>query len=201
MQATRLKALLPIYRPAAVIWVLNDTDGFDERLSCALADRVDLPVEARKLSTPEIELADWEKLAIKWTGSEWLSRRIQLFFYEKRWREIVGSDVSQKCSLCDGVNAFFRIAAEAGVPVFTVYLDSERMPLLGHYQGGGVLRAGLQDCFHERNLPLRKESLHRIPPGDEAKFFWKNDFHLNPDGVRFLVRELAGDVRVFLEKL
>ncbi len=198
MQAVRLAALLPVYRPERVLWFLNDTDGADDRLACALLREPTAPAEKMAFSTEDFILAGFRaKLAALFDGTP-LAHRIRAAAYASTWRELQRSAKAERCGACRGVSEVARVAREAGVPLLAVYLPAAPGGLRAVYAGEASPKAGIEKCLKEAGVREAPLALDGLSAAEQESLFWENDFHLNPEGLVAVTDRLVPEVKSWL---
>lgn len=202
LQASRLSEVLRAYRPAGVLWLLNDTDALDDRYACAAAIDPAAPAEKLELGTPEFRIDGWREKAVALLGESVPGARLRRRFYERNWRGLLGDESARRCG-CRGVEEVKRVAREAGVPLLVFYLTSEAIRPLAQYVSAEPLREELQACLARAGIPFRPAGppASMSPAEVEKYFLWDGDFHFNPEGTAMLAAQLAPAVKGWLASL
>lgn len=202
LQATRLSEVLRAYRPAGVLWLLNDTDALDDRFACAAALDPAAPAEKLELGTPEFRIDGWRAKAVALLGESAPGARLRRRFYEQNWRGLVEGESARRCG-CRGVEEVKRVAARAGVPLLAFYITSEAIRPLAHYAGAEALREELRACLTRAEIPFQPAGPPAsVSPAEVEKYYlWDNDFHFNPEGTAMLAARLAPAVKGWLAGL
>jgi hypothetical protein len=198
MQAEKLRALLPRYRPRGVIWLVNDTDSLDDRFTCAIAEK---PGPGAALGAPEFELSAWQKTAASLLGDSSAGHRLRLHYYQQKWRELATSSSAGLCDSCRGIKEFKRVADAAGLPVLAFYLHSREGLPMAHYEAGSDLRAELKTCMEKAGVAVRPAGLLGMPEQDIKRYVWEGDFHLNPEGTVMLAEQISPAVEHWLKEI
>lgn len=193
MQAARLGSLLEVYRPELLLWVLNETDGLDDRFACSVMKDSRTPLA--QFGAPEFGLHGWRKPIAELLGNTNTGQRVRKAAYLAEWERLVQSEAAGACGACRGVREFRRTAEAAKVPIFVVYL-AKGFPDPGrHYAKGRPPKEELLDC-------LAKEKLSPYLAAVEGEnYFWEGDFHLNPEGLSYLAASLTGPLAAQLKKV
>jgi len=183
LQSARLKPLLEAYRPQLLLWVLNDTDGLDDRFACAVAKN------GGGFGAPEFAMQGWRKGIAELLGNTSAGDRVRRAAYLEEWQRLVDSPAAAGCDACRGVRDFQRLAKAAGVKMFVVYL-AKGFPDPGrNYAQARPPRQELLEC-------LAKEGLTPYLAAVEGEnYYWEGDFHLNPEGLASLAGALAAQLK------
>ncbi len=198
LQVRRLAEQLRIYKPRAIIWLLNDTDTLDEKLACAVARNPAAPIQEREFDTPEIQFSSWKKKISELSGDSSFGRRVKLYFYEQRWNELVNSAAAVKCDACAGIREMKNLAEAEGIPFLTFYLAVDNPALSGHYANGATMRGQSFDCLEKAGVPVHRVDFTNLGAKDLERIFWKGDFHLSPEGMDYFVDRILPEVSRFL---
>jgi hypothetical protein len=190
MQAARLAALARIYRPQGVLWLLNDTDGADDRLACALLRDPAAPAEKLEFANDDFELSGASAWLARLAGQSPFGRHVRQSFYPKRWLELVRGERARRCEPCRGVREVVRVAREGKIPLIAAYLPAGARRPEALYESEPSPRTELLACLAQEGVRLAPLSFAGIAPEQLDTLYWENDFHLSPEGIQVVADEL-----------
>jgi hypothetical protein len=181
MQAARLASLLPKYKPTGVLWVLNGTDGADDRLACALLKDPGAPAERQELGVDDFAY-DGGAAGRLLEGTP-LGDRLRRAAYEREWKKLVSGPGAARCAPCAGVREFARIARAARVPVLAAYLPGNPFGGRSIYEDVPSPRESLTECLRAEGIGLLTPVLGGGSDTETRALFWEDDFHLDAAGL------------------
>lgn len=201
LQAESLSRRLELYRPKGILWFLNDTDGADDRLACAVLEDPAAPAGSRRFGINEFLLDGWRERAVGLLGDTAPGRWLRRVFYQRRWKELVHGERGGRCGACRGVEEFKAAADRAGVPVLAVFTNTDTGLLTGHYAGEKQSRQELNACLARHGVRTFTADTQSFTPELKERLIWPNDFHLNPEGVQWFAAQLSGELQSWLGTL
>jgi hypothetical protein len=201
LQAESLGPRLEAYRPKGILWFLNDTDGADDRLACAVLENPDASPGARRFGIDEFLLDGWRAQLVSLLGDSAPSRWLRRVFYQRRWKALVHGEGGKRCGACKGVEEFKAAADRAGVPVLAVFTNTDTGLLTGHYEGEEQSREEIMACLARHGVSTVTANTESMSSELRERYLWPADFHLNPEGVQWFAGQIGSDLSAWLAAL
>lgn len=194
-QVQRFDRFTETYKPRAALLVLNDTDTSDDKLACALSENPDLPHQEWKFGAEEFSQGPWEKRLLSVLGDSYPGRKLKLYFYRQRWNELVQGESAKRCEPCLGIRLMNKIAQERKIPLHVIFFKMRAGGNGGPYELDLGAREKFLTCLGDLKIPFTVLDNSTLTPAEIDRYFWPNDTHRNPEGVKFFVEQISPSIK------
>jgi hypothetical protein len=184
------RPLIEIYQPRSVVFILNDTDPTDDKLACATAENITAPPGEWRFSAGEFEQGVWERRFIDIFNNTYPGHLVKMRFHRRRWNELVASERAKLCEPCLGLKEMSRVAKSMKVPLQVIYFKMREGDNTGHYPLDLSGRETYLACLEELKIPFFVLDNGRLSPEEMERYFWPQDTHRNPEGVRYFADQI-----------